>query len=95
MNKWPLLNLVLIINNVSIHNIAGICKLVEECGMHLMFLLAYSFDFNPIKLFFSIIKAWPHKNYDYINWKMQFEDGSIYNVLWQAVYSVTLKKARG
>ena len=39
MNKWPLPNLVLVIDNTSIHKVDGICELVEGSGMHLMFLL--------------------------------------------------------
>ena len=38
MNKWPLLNSVLVIDNASIHKVTGIHKLVEEHGMCLIFL---------------------------------------------------------
>ena len=95
MNKWPLPNSVLVIDNASIHKVAGIRKLVEEHGMRLMFLPSYSPDLNPIELSFSSIKAWLRKNRDRVNREMQSEDGSVYNALWQAVYSVTPEKARG
>ena len=95
MNKWPLPNSVLVIDNTSIHKVAGIRELVEEHGMRLMFLPSYSPDLNPIELSFSSIKAWLRKNHDRVNREMQSEDGSVYNALWQAVYSVTPEKARG
>ena len=95
MNKWPLPNSVLVIDNASIHKVAGIRELVEEHGMRLMFLPSYSPDLNPIELSFSSIKAWLRKNRDRVNQEMQSEDGSVYNALWQAVYSVTPEKARG
>ena len=51
MNKWPLPNSVLVVNNTSIHKVDGICELVEASGMRLMFLPAYSPDLNPIEPF--------------------------------------------
>ena len=95
MNKWPLPNSVLIVDNASIHKVAGIRELVEERGMRLLFLPAYSPDYNPIELAFSSIKAWLRSNCDRVNQEMESEDGTVYNVLWQAVYSVTPEKARG
>ena len=95
MNKWPLPNSVLIVDNASIHKVAGIRKLVEERGMRLLFLPAYSPDYNPIELAFSSIKAWLRSNRDRVNQEMESEDGTVYNALWQAVYSVTPEKARG
>ncbi|KAH9973656.1 hypothetical protein BJV77DRAFT_936048, partial [Russula vinacea] len=32
MNEWPLPNSVLVIDNASIHKVAGICEMVEERG---------------------------------------------------------------
>ena len=95
MNKWPLPNSVLVVDNASIHKVAGIRELVEEHGMRLMFLPSYSPDLNPIKLSFSSIKAWLRANRDEVNWEMESENGTVYNALWQAVYSVTPEKARG
>ena len=95
MNKWPLPNSVLIVDNASIHKVAGIRELVEEHGMRLLFLPAYSPNLNPIELTFSSIKAWLRANRDRVNQEMQSEEGSVYNALWQAVYSVTPEKARG
>ena len=95
MNRWPLPNSVLIVDNASIHKVAGIRELVEERGMLLMFLPSYSPDLNPIELAFSSIKAWLRANRNRVNQEMAGEDGTVYNVLWQAVYSVTPEKARG
>ena len=58
MNKWPLPNSVLVINNASIHRVDGIREMVQEHGARLVYLPAYSPDFNPIELAFSSIKAW-------------------------------------
>jgi len=74
---------------------AGIRKLVEERGMRLLYLPAYSPDYNPIEMAFLSIKAWLRTNHDRVNQEMEAEDGTVYNVLWQAVYLVTPEKARG
>lgn len=95
MNKWPLPNSVLVVDNASIHKVAGIRELVEGHGMRLMFLPSYSPDLNPIELAFSSIKAWLHANRDHVNQEMESETGMVYNALWQAVHSVTPDKARG
>ena len=67
MNAWPLPKSVLVIDNASIHKLAGIHELVEKCGACLLYLPAYSPDFNPIELAFSAIKAWLHENCDRVN----------------------------
>ena len=63
--------------------------------MRLMFLPAYSPDLNPIELTFSSVKVWLRANHDRVNQEMESENGSVYNALWQAVYSVTPEKAWG
>ena len=50
MNEFPLPNLVLVIDNTSIHKIDGIWELVENRGARLLYLPSYSPDFNPIEL---------------------------------------------
>jgi len=62
MNKWPLPNSVLVVDNTSIHKVAGICEMVKEHSARLLYLPAYSPDFNLIELLFSTIKAWLHTN---------------------------------
>ena len=91
MNKWPLPNSVLVIDNASIHRVDGIREMVEEHGARLVYLPAYSPDLNPIELAFSSIKAWLRANRDRIN----TEGENIYESLWEAVFSVTQEDARG
>ena len=67
MNRWPLPNSVLVVDNASIHKVAGIRELVEESGMRLLYLPAYSPNLNPIELAFSTIKGWLRANRDQVN----------------------------
>lgn len=78
INKWPLPNSVLVINNVSIHKVASIHKLVKECGMCVMFLPSYSPDLSPIELSFLSIKAWLCVNCDHVNQDMENQGGMMY-----------------
>lgn len=95
MNKWPLPNSVLVVDNASIHKVAGIRELVEESGMRLLYLPPYSPDFNPIELAFSTIKGWLRTNRDRVNQEFGSEDGVVYNIFWEAVYTVTAEHAKG
>ncbi len=95
MNEWPLPNSVLVIDNASIHKVAGIREMVEERGMRLLYLPAYSPDLNPIELAFLTIKAWLHANRDRVNQELESENGVVYNALWEAVHSVTAEHAKG
>jgi transposase len=52
MNEWPLPNSILVVDNASIHKVASIREMVEECGARLVYLPVYSLDFNPIELAF-------------------------------------------
>jgi transposase len=94
MNEWLLPNSVLIIDNVSIHKVTGIWEMVEERSTHLLYLPLYSPDLNPIELVFSSIKAWLCANRDQVSDRMA-ADGSVYNMLWQAVHSVSAESAWG
>lgn len=94
MNEWPLPNSVLVIDNASIHKVAGIREMVEGRGARLLYLPSYSPDFNPIELAFSSIKAWLRANRDRVSDGMA-ADGSVYTMLWQAVHSVSAESARG
>lgn len=53
MNEWPLLNSVLVIDNTSIHKVAGVCEMIKEHGTCPLYLPAYLPNFNPIELAFS------------------------------------------
>jgi transposase len=95
MNEWPLPRSVLVVDNASIHKVAGIREMVEERGARLLYLPAYSPDFNPIELAFSSIKNWLRLNRDRVNQELGSEDGEIYDAFWAAVHSVTMEDAKG
>ena len=67
MNEWPPPNLVLVIDNVAIHKVEGIREMVEERGSRLLYLPAYSPDYNPIENTFSSIKSWLRSNCNHVN----------------------------
>ena len=48
---------IVIMDNVSIHKVAGIRAAIEARGATLFYLPPYSPDFNPIEQFFSKLKA--------------------------------------
>ena len=95
MNEWPLPNSVLVIDNASIHKVAGIHEMVEERGVRLLYLPTYLPDLNPIELAFSVIKVQLRANWDHVHTEVDADDVSIYNTLWEVVYSVTRDHARG
>jgi len=95
MNEWPLPNLVLVVDNTTIHKVDGIRELVEGHGVCIIYLPTYSPDLNPIELAFSSIKAWLCANRSCVNAELESNNSNIYNALWEAVYSVTLGDAKG
>ena len=42
-----------------------------------------------------LIKAWLHANRTHVSVEFETEDGSIYNAIWEVVYSVMEDKAKG
>ena len=48
---------VLVLDNVSIHHVDGIVRMVESVGGLVLFLPQYSPDFNPIEELFLSSKA--------------------------------------
>jgi len=48
---------IVIMDNVSIHKVAGVREAIEARGATLFYLPPYSPDFNPIEQFFSKLKA--------------------------------------
>ena len=95
MNEFPLPNSVLVIDNASIHKVDSIREMVKDRGARLLYLPSYSPDFNPIELAFSTIKQWLRSNRDCINQQLESDDGTIYDIFWEAVHSVTAEQARG
>ena len=95
MNEWPLPKSVLIVDNASIHKVAGIREMVEERGARLVYLPAYSPDFNPIELAFSKIKGWLRANRERLDIELNSGDATVYSSFWEAVHSVTAEHSRG
>ena len=95
MNEWLLPNLVLVIDNVAIHKVQGICKMVEEHVSQLLYLPTYSPDYNPIENTFSSIKSWLHSNHDCINLELDSVDGTVYDIFWEAIRSITADDSKG
>ena len=48
---------VVIMDNLTAHKVKGVREAIEAAGAMLMYLLAYSPDFNPIEMAFSKFKA--------------------------------------
>lgn len=56
-------------------------------GMHLLYLPAYSPDFNPIEEGFSAMKAWIRRNSDYVIGELMGEPTcDPIGMLWEAVF---------
>jgi transposase len=52
---------VVILDNLCVHKNAAVRQKIEACGCRLVFLPAYSPDFNPIECAFSKLKAFLRK----------------------------------
>jgi transposase len=48
---------IVIMDNVSVHKVAGVREAIEACGAALRYLPPYSPDLNPIEKFFSKLKS--------------------------------------
>lgn len=46
----------LVLDNLSVHRMPAVREVIEAAGCHLVFLPAYSPDFNPIELVFTHLK---------------------------------------
>lgn len=92
MNKWPLPNSVLVIDNAKIHKVAGIRDMVEECGARLLYLPSNSPDFNPIESAFPKIREWLHTNHDHVD--QELENGTARDVFLKGIRSVTAEHVK-
>lgn len=52
---------IIVLDNLSVHKAAQVQDVLAACGCSLLFLPAYSPDFNPIEQAFSKLKAWLRK----------------------------------
>jgi transposase len=48
---------IVILDNCTAHKVAGVREAIAACGAKLLFLPAYSPDFNPVELLWSKVKA--------------------------------------
>ena len=48
---------IVLMDNVPLHKVAGVGEAIEAKGASVLYLPAYSPDFNPIEKFFSKIKS--------------------------------------
>jgi len=76
MNPYPGPNSVLVMDNVRFHLREDIQDMIEERGMHVVFLPPYSPDFNPIETAFSCTKAWIRRNNMRVRRAMESPDKS-------------------
>jgi transposase len=65
--------------------------------MHLVYLLSYSPDLNPIEESFSTIKSWLRGYRDYVMGKMEGYTNDPYALIWEAIYTAvgTAEKVYG
>ncbi len=49
---------VVVLDNLSVHKVAGLEQVAQKYGARLLYLPPYSPDFNPIELAFSKLKTW-------------------------------------
>ena len=48
---------IVILDNCTAHKVAGVKEAIEACGARVLYLPAYSPDFNPVELLWSKVKA--------------------------------------
>jgi transposase len=49
---------VVVLDNLSVHKVAGLDGIAQKYGARLLYLPPYSPDFNPIEMAFSKLKTW-------------------------------------
>jgi len=74
MNPWPEKNSVLVMDNVKFHLKDEVHELLEERGIHVVYLPPYSPDLNPIETAFSCTKAWIRRHNNQVRAAMEAED---------------------
>jgi len=79
---------VVIMDNFSAHKPAGVRELIEKRGCELVYLPAYSPDFNPIEGAFSKVKGIVHQ-------AGARTKNALVDVLGEALSSISVKDPRG
>ncbi|KAE8221173.1 hypothetical protein CF319_g5423 [Tilletia indica] len=57
MRRFPQERSVLVVDNASVHKGEDVRELLDQAGVHLIYLPPYSPDLNPIEHAFSTLKA--------------------------------------
>ena len=52
---------IVVLDNCTAHKVAGVKEAIEACGAKVLYLPAYSPDFNPVELLWSKVKAFLRK----------------------------------
>ena len=73
-NPFPRPKSVLIVDNLPEHYSAETQRLCREAGVIILYLPPYSADYNPIEEFFSVIKSWMKRHFQYLEEGVTFED---------------------
>jgi len=79
---------VVLLDNASFHHREGIRELIEAQGATVLYLPAYSPEFNPIELCWSKMKAWIRKRSPQTVKALQ-------DAITEAIHTVTMKDATG
>lgn len=61
LNKWPLPNSIVVIDNARIHMYKEFVDMIQSRGAVVVFLPPFSPQFNPIETGFSLLKRWIQK----------------------------------
>lgn len=63
-NEYPRERSIIVLDNVSVHIDPRIIEAIEQKGCLVKYLPPYSPEYNPIKLTFSILKAWMRRYFE-------------------------------
>ena len=111
MNPFPANNSLIIMDNAKIHRNPRVRQMIEaRCvpsagftpqtdewirGCRLLYLPAYSPDYNPIELAFSKIKAFVRRNGGVARVDKDMDDTDVIVYLLRVTFSVTAEDANG
>ncbi|KAF5373459.1 hypothetical protein D9615_009436 [Tricholomella constricta] len=101
MQPFPAPNSVIVMDNCRIHKAPHIIEMIEERGMKVEFLPAYSPDYNPIELAFSSIKAYLRRHYPHFarssaSGADPADDADVYLMLYEAIFeAVSVSDSKG
>ena len=65
LGEFPGPQSILVLDNAVVHWFPGMQDLVESRGARLIYLPTYSYDFNPIEMAFSKVKATVMRHRDF------------------------------